>query len=109
MKSILKTITLSLSISIALTGIVSAALFLNGTFTLLALGNALLYMGAGITILGFTMINFRWTTVDIHMRHQGTPEEKRQKAQTDQADYQIGFSILLAGLLLSTSGWLMLN
>ncbi len=55
------------------------------------------------------MINFRWTTVDIHMRHQGTPEEKRQKAQTDQADYQIGFSILLAGILLSTSGWLILN
>lgn len=27
------------------------------------------------------------------MRHQGTPEEKRQKAQTDQADYHVGFGL----------------
>ncbi len=47
MKLILKTIALSLAIGVVLTGIVSAALFFNGTFTLLALGNVLLYMGPG--------------------------------------------------------------
>jgi len=109
MKPILKSISISLAVGAALTGIISVVLLLGGTFTLIALGNALLYLGVGITILGFAIINFRRTTVDIHLRHQGTQEQKRQKVQTDLADYHVGFSIIFAGLIMATSGWLILD
>ena len=109
MKRTLNFLTILLSISLALIGVIFVILIISGTISLITLGNILLFLGMGIIILGFAIINFRRTPVDIHVRHQGDQEQKRQKVQTDLAEYNIGFAIVLVGLILSASGWLMMH
>jgi hypothetical protein len=62
-----------------------------------------------VALLGILAINFRRTVTDLHIRHQGTVEEKRQKLKIDLADYNIGYIIILAGAMTAFIGWLVLN
>lgn len=103
----LKYLVIPLSVYLGLIGVVSLILFVSGTFSLFSLGTTLLYLGLGIAILGFAFANFQRTSVDIHVRHQGTQEQRRERAKTDVLEFNIGFVIILVGVILCASGWLM--
>ncbi len=103
----LKYLAIPLSVYLALIGVVSLVLLISGTFSLFSLGKTLMYLGLGIAILGFAFANFLRTSVDIHVRHQGSPEEKRERAKTDVSDFNVGFAIILVGVILCATGWLM--
>jgi len=103
----LKYLTIPLSVYLVLIGVVSLVLYVSDTFSLLSLGKILMYLGLGIAILGFAFANFQRTAVDIHVRHQGSQEQKRERAKTDVSEFNVGFAIILVGIVLCATGWLM--
>ncbi|MBI5950840.1 MAG: hypothetical protein HY865_04225 [Chloroflexi bacterium] len=103
----LKYLAIPLSAYLGLIVVVALVLLISDTFSLFSLGKILMYLGLGIAVLGLAFANFWRTSVDVHVRHQGTLEEKRQRAKTDVSDFNIGFAVILVGVILCATGWLM--